>query len=297
MYKKTLIVFSLAFFGLLMWGVSPTKAEASCQMTGATFSVNGTPPGLLGATWYDPFVSKVIDMSIQVNDCAGKTLEIQLKNKPRSNPATTLHSFQTSVPNSSTGNGTLQYSFVPGETACDRAVGPVTGLDCYLYIYGTVDGSVTGGGFDTYVVPGSLSVSGPNGTLSYDCFGTFCNDDFNGGSPWPAFVPPTWTGGGGTTATTTLGRDFSRLANPIQYDNIPDVIRQLIKIVFVIGIPLVALAIIYAGFMLVTAGGNQDKIKKGKQALLAAVIGGAILLGAWVIAEAIGGTVDQIRGV
>ena len=91
--------------------------------------------------------------------------------------------------------------------------------------------------------------------------------------------------------------NFARLQNPIQYDNIPDVIRQLITIVFVIGVPLVALAIIYAGFLLVTAGGDQNKLTKGKQALLAGVIGGAVLLGAWVIAEAIQGTVDQIRGV
>ncbi len=62
----------------------------------------------------------------------------------------------------------------------------------------------------------------------------------------------------------------------------------------IIGTPLVALAIIFAGFMLVAAQGNPEKLQKARQALLWAVVGGAVLLGSYVLAQAIGGTVEQL---
>jgi hypothetical protein len=147
-------------------------------------------------------------------------------------------------------------------------------------------------------VPGSSLVE--NASMRYGCGAIGCSgtpSSFGVFNPSWSTLPPDEDNpndGGGATSQQT---SFARLQNPIAYDNIPDVIRQLITIVFIIGVPLVALAIIYAGFLLVTAGGDQNKLTKGKQALLAGVLGGAILLGAWVIAEAIQGTVDQIRGV
>ena len=53
--------------------------------------------------------------------------------------------------------------------------------------------------------------------------------------------------------------------------------------------------IMYAGFLYVTARGNSSKIEKAHNALLWAVIGAAILLGAWVISQAISSTIDQLR--
>ncbi len=58
-----------------------------------------------------------------------------------------------------------------------------------------------------------------------------------------------------------------------------------------LGIPLVALAIIYSGFLFVAARGNPESLNKAKSALLYSVIGAAILLGAWAIAKLIKETV------
>ncbi len=86
------------------------------------------------------------------------------------------------------------------------------------------------------------------------------------------------------------------LENPLSsnIDSIPDLVHSLLNIVLIIGTPIVALAIIFAGFMLVAAQGNPEKLQKARQALLWAVIGGAILLGSYVLATAIGGTVEQL---
>ncbi len=54
------------------------------------------------------------------------------------------------------------------------------------------------------------------------------------------------------------------------------------------------IAIIYAGFLFVTAAGDEGKIKTAKLVLLYTVIGAAILLGAKVISTVIQTTVTNI---
>lgn len=121
------------------------------------------------------------------------------------------------------------------------------------------------------------------------------------GCPTNSGTPSTQQGDDGTNSTQqgqdgTSSSQFSKLENPLpSITSIPDFIKRLVDIALTIGVPIVALAIIYSGFLMVTARGDQKKLEKGKRAFLAAVIGGAILLGAWVIAQAIGATIDQIR--
>jgi hypothetical protein len=67
------------------------------------------------------------------------------------------------------------------------------------------------------------------------------------------------------------------------------------NILIPIGGVVAVLMIMYAGFLYVTAGGNEAKIKTAHQALTWAVIGAAILLGAWVISQAIQGTINQLK--
>jgi len=66
-------------------------------------------------------------------------------------------------------------------------------------------------------------------------------------------------------------------------------------IIMPIGYVIAALMVIYSGFLFVTSQGNETKIKAAKDALLYAVIGAIILLGATVITKALQGTVDQLR--
>lgn len=61
-----------------------------------------------------------------------------------------------------------------------------------------------------------------------------------------------------------------------------------------IGIPVVALAIIYCGFLFVAARGKPEAITKARDALLYTIIGAAILLGSWAIANLIVTTVGGL---
>ena len=85
------------------------------------------------------------------------------------------------------------------------------------------------------------------------------------------------------------------ICNPLGTTNtIPALIKLFLEGALKIGIPIVALAIIYAGFLFVAARGNSEKLGKAKDTLLYTLIGAAILLGAWAIAQIISSTVTSL---
>ncbi len=87
------------------------------------------------------------------------------------------------------------------------------------------------------------------------------------------------------------------IKNPLSdsISDIPSFIEAILNIVLTIGVPIVALAIIYCGFLFVTAQGSAEKITKAKKALMFTLIGAALLLGSWILATAIKGTVLEIQ--
>ena len=77
------------------------------------------------------------------------------------------------------------------------------------------------------------------------------------------------------------------LENPLKSKTFADLIANVAKIVAQIGFPIAALAIIYSGFLFVTARGNEKQLEDAKRTFLWTIIGTAILLGAWAIAIAV----------
>ncbi len=83
----------------------------------------------------------------------------------------------------------------------------------------------------------------------------------------------------------------SEICNPIQAKTITEFIKTILEGAIRIGIPIIALAVIYCGFLFVKAQGNSEEISKAKDALLYTLIGAAILLGSWGLAQLISETV------
>lgn len=81
----------------------------------------------------------------------------------------------------------------------------------------------------------------------------------------------------------------AKLSNPSPGGGatLQDFIELLIKIIQSVGIPALVIAIIYSGFILLTAGGNEAQISKGKTWIFWTLIGAAIILGAQVIADTV----------
>lgn len=84
------------------------------------------------------------------------------------------------------------------------------------------------------------------------------------------------------------------ITNPLSVDNIPDLIKKLLEIMVQVGLPLVAIFIIYTGFLFVTARGNETKLEAAKKAFFWTIIGAAIVLGAFVISTVIKTTVKGL---
>ncbi|MEX0932472.1 MAG: pilin [Parcubacteria group bacterium] len=105
------------------------------------------------------------------------------------------------------------------------------------------------------------------------------------------------TGGTGGTGSTGQTQNVGiTIPNPLKGgDSLFELLSTIIdKILLPIGGILAVLAFIYSGFLYVTAQGNQTKIETAHRALLYTAMGTAVLLGAWVIARVICGTLEQI---
>jgi hypothetical protein len=85
-----------------------------------------------------------------------------------------------------------------------------------------------------------------------------------------------------------------KICNPVNANTIQEFIQVTLVGAIKIGMPIVALAIIYCGFLFVEARGNSEKLTKAKDSLMYTLIGAALLLGAWAIAQLISNTVFQL---
>jgi hypothetical protein len=69
---------------------------------------------------------------------------------------------------------------------------------------------------------------------------------------------------------------------------------KIIEIILVFAVPIIVFFIIYAGFLFVTARGNENQIGTARTALTWAVIGGVIVLGANLILTVVQQTVNTL---
>ena len=101
-----------------------------------------------------------------------------------------------------------------------------------------------------------LNLCGPASTLN---FKTVASVD----------PPPDNGGGGGTPAV---------LENPISSKTLPQLLENILNILFGLSIVILPIIIIYGGILLLTSGGDPTKISQSRTILLWAVIAFAIIL-------------------
>ncbi|HEY4493768.1 MAG TPA: pilin [Candidatus Paceibacterota bacterium] len=98
-----------------------------------------------------------------------------------------------------------------------------------------------------------------------------------------------------TYAQITSKGGSSVFKNPLGgTTNFTELLNKVLEVIIAIGVPILVVFIVYAGFLFVTAQGNETKLEKAKASLFWAIIGGAVLIGAKVIATAIQDTVGVI---
>lgn len=85
----------------------------------------------------------------------------------------------------------------------------------------------------------------------------------------------------------SAGNTSGQFQNPLTSQSFEALVQSLAQWVVAIALPIVAIFIIYSGFLFVTAGGNQSKIDAAKTTFYWTIIGAAIVVGAWALATAI----------
>ncbi len=101
------------------------------------------------------------------------------------------------------------------------------------------------------------------------------------------------TSGSGSNGVGTLGGG-SGFTNPLNSESVIEFLTKIIDILLIFALPIIIFFIIYGGFMLVTAQGESKKLEDGRNAILWAVVGGVIALGANIIVDVIKNTVDTL---
>ena len=78
------------------------------------------------------------------------------------------------------------------------------------------------------------------------------------------------------------------------FSSLPGFIEGALKALVMIALPILTLFIVYSGFLFISAQGNSSKLEEAKKNFAYVIIGAILILGAWVIATLIGGTVSQL---
>lgn len=97
----------------------------------------------------------------------------------------------------------------------------------------------------------------------------------------------------GLTALTHPTFAATALQNPLKFDDLVSVLMAIVQVLVILAVPIIIFFIVYAGFLYVTAQGNPQKIKTANNALLYAVLGGVIVLGATVLGAVVCQTVKS----
>lgn len=108
-------------------------------------------------------------------------------------------------------------------------------------------------------------------------------------------VEASTTGGGvvpdcGKVVTTTGpdGKDVTTMTNPCTFNNLVELVNNVIKfLLFSIATPLIALILMYTGYLYLTAGGSSSQTEKVRHILFNAVVGYVVALAAWLIVKTI----------
>lgn len=94
----------------------------------------------------------------------------------------------------------------------------------------------------------------------------------------------------------------SRIASAEPYPNplgdvntIPDFLSLVLQGLSMLLLPLVVIFIIYAGYLFVTAQGEERKIQKARTALLWTLIGAGVILGAQIMANILSDTLTELN--
>lgn len=314
---KIIFALSVSVTSFLFVDIKEVKAE--CQILNANFRTlgqNGQPMQQISiSNWYTDNVRPYVYVDVQTLGCNGQTIQFSLTEfddallNPTGNLQLNINSDDVNgmdlsdqdimsgfsctnqsycidnrpVPIGAAASGN-NFTVVlrAGEDECDQ----VSDIDCRYFVRIN----------DDWIPSSAINISQVQ-RLEYNC-DSLCDEDWT----WidvisylqthpndPALATDDTSNSNTTTTAVGVTNVPVDIENPIGASDmtIIDFIEKIIDFAITVGIPIVAIAIIYSGLLFVTARGNSSQIETAKNAFTYAVIGGALLLGAWIFARII----------
>ncbi len=113
----------------------------------------------------------------------------------------------------------------------------------------------------------------------------------------PIGTPTNGSGGTNSFAPKSIWANPLQLkdANGQPIDTLPAFLLALVDLIFLVGMPIITLFIIYAGFLFVKAQGDMSAVTKAREVITWTIIGAGVLLGSKAIALAIQGTILALK--
>lgn len=90
-----------------------------------------------------------------------------------------------------------------------------------------------------------------------------------------------------TVQTCPAGTQFEALCN-LNFDSVPNIIKNLITIILIIAVVIAVFFLIYGGIRWITSGGDKQAVETARNHIIAAIIGLIIALLAFFIINFIG---------
>lgn len=272
--------------GIVILGIM-FSANVSFAQTGGTPSVFWTDPLQTEDIGGSLFTTSTIGFSNISNPSTLTTL-VFVDDEDEFNPAMSVINVGTPL-----ANGSLNFN-APNFPAGSFFI-PVV-VDTASYQGGLFNPYTSSGNFQTYII-GQVGFSTLITTTTTSPGGPGNNPP--GGGPGSQGNNPQTTP---TTATTSADPGIgqinltSSIQNPLGQDfDIIEFFQKLFANLVKIAIPILVLFMVYSGFKFVEAQGNEEKLKKAKQNFLYVIIGAVLILGAWTIATALRGTVEELE--
>ena len=88
------------------------------------------------------------------------------------------------------------------------------------------------------------------------------------------------------------------LASPLSgtLNSIPAFLSAILKAIAQIGLPVISVYIVYAGFLFVLAQGNKAKLEIAKRNFFYAILGALLILSAYALSTILANTTTQLLG-
>ena len=97
-----------------------------------------------------------------------------------------------------------------------------------------------------------------------------------------------------SSVTPTCNGAECSVQNPLAVSSFCDLLKIVLQALLILGLPVAVIFLVLAGFQYITAYGNEGKLTKAHENIKWTVIGVAIFLGAWTIAQIIKATLVSL---